>query len=147
MSSSSFESLPKDRKKSAHWSESDTAILIEYLLQHKDSSRTNDNGFKIEVWKEVSHLLEGTTVTGGPKTPEACKSRWQRVRDSFSSSWNVTDGNHTASARLQGCQRDGSSFGLHVGSLVSQAQSLACRLGRGRKGDFCFSFACKFGRA
>ena len=91
MSSTSIETLPKDRKKSAHWSETDTEILIEYLLQHKDISRTNDNGFKVEVWKEIAQLLEGTTVTGGPKTPEACKSRWQRVRCFSSISCNLSD--------------------------------------------------------
>lgn len=69
----------KDRKKSAHWSDADTDILINILVRHKDAGRTSDNGFKPEVWREAAGLFEGTTFVGGPKTADACKSRWQRV--------------------------------------------------------------------
>ena len=69
----------KDRKKSAHWTDADTDTLVNVLLRYKDTGRTADNGFKPEVWREASNRLEGATVIGGPKTPEACKSRWQRV--------------------------------------------------------------------
>lgn len=69
----------KERKKSAHWSETDTVILINTLMQHKDSGRTVDNGFKPSVWRIASEALHGVEHVGGPKTPDACKSRWQRV--------------------------------------------------------------------
>jgi hypothetical protein len=84
ISSSSSDPPAKDRKKSAHWTDADTDILITLLLRYKDSGRTADNGFKPEVWREASGMLEGTTFMGGPKTPEACKSRWQRVSRSSS---------------------------------------------------------------
>lgn len=71
--------FPKDRKRSAHWSDSDTDILVEVLLRERDTGRTVDNGFKPEVWKEAARLLENRNFVGGPKTPEACRSRWQRV--------------------------------------------------------------------
>jgi len=70
----------RDRKKSAHWTDNDTESLVNVLLRYKDSGRTPDNGFRPEVWKEASLVLERSTFIGGPKTPEACKSRWQRVR-------------------------------------------------------------------
>jgi hypothetical protein len=69
----------KDRKKSAHWTDNDTETLVNILLRFKDTGRTPDNGFRPEVWKEASLVLEKSTFIGGPKTPEACKSRWQRV--------------------------------------------------------------------
>jgi hypothetical protein len=69
----------RDRKKSAHWTDNDTESLVNVLLRYKDSGRTPDNGFRPEVWKEASLVLERSTFIGGPKTPEACKSRWQRV--------------------------------------------------------------------
>lgn len=72
----------KDRRKSAHWTDADTAVLIDVLLRYKDTGRTQDNGFKPEVWKEAAELVKGSTIIGGPKTPEACKSRWQRVSQS-----------------------------------------------------------------
>ena len=72
--------LSKDRKKSAHWTEADTSILVTCLMRHKDTGRTQDNGFKPEVWKEAADLVKDMTTMGGPKTPDACKSRWQRVR-------------------------------------------------------------------
>jgi ferredoxin len=72
----------KDRKKSAHWSDADTDILINILVRHKDAGRTSDNGFKPEVWREAAGMFEGTTFVGGPKTADACKSRWQRVSES-----------------------------------------------------------------
>lgn len=73
----------KDRKKSAHWTDADTEILIGVLLNHKESGRTSDNGFKPYVWREASDLLEGETTVGGPKTAEACKSRWQRLQRDY----------------------------------------------------------------
>lgn len=73
----------KDRKKSAHWTDNDTEALVNVLLRYKDSGRTPDNGFRPEVWKEASLVLERATFIGGPKTPEACKSRWQRVSLTF----------------------------------------------------------------
>lgn len=79
MSSADGEASSKDRKKSAHWTDTDTDTLVKLLLRYKDSGRTADNGFKPEVWREASRLLEGATFQGGPKTPDACKSRWQRV--------------------------------------------------------------------
>ena len=72
-------SSKQDRKKSAHWSDQDTEILVDLLLRYKDTGRTPDNGFKPEVWREASGLLQRNNPIGGPKTPEACKSRWQRV--------------------------------------------------------------------
>lgn len=84
MSTASSESFfPKDRKRSAHWSDSDTDILVDVLLRERDTGRTVDNGFKPEVWKEAARLLENSNFVGGPKTPEACRSRWQRVGPSF----------------------------------------------------------------
>lgn len=75
----------RDRKKSAHWTEEDTQVLVDTLMRYKDSGRTQDNGFKPEVWKEAAELVKGSTSIGGPKTPEACKSRWQRVSPGSSS--------------------------------------------------------------
>jgi hypothetical protein len=69
----------KDRKKSAHWSDADTDILMNVLVRHKDAGRTSDNGFKPEVWREAAGLFERTTFVGGAKSADACKSRWQRV--------------------------------------------------------------------
>lgn len=81
MASASGTASPvKDRKKSAHWTDSDTETLVNILLRYKDTGRTPDNGFRPEIWKEASLVLEKSTFMGGPKTPEACKSRWQRVR-------------------------------------------------------------------
>ena len=79
MSSSSSDPPIKDRKKSAHWTDADTEVLVTLLLGYKDTGRTTDNGFKPEVWREASALLDGSTFVGGPKTADACKSRWQRV--------------------------------------------------------------------
>ncbi|OCF77622.1 hypothetical protein I204_01616 [Kwoniella mangroviensis CBS 8886] len=73
----------KDRKRSAHWTDSDTETLVNLLLRYKDSGRTADNGFKPEIWEEASLLLEGNTYMGGPKTPDACKSRWQRLQRDY----------------------------------------------------------------
>jgi hypothetical protein len=73
----------KDRKKSAHWTDNDTDTLIGVLLRHRDSGRTSDNGFKPEVWDEASALLERAHYLGGSKTPDACKSRWQRLQRDY----------------------------------------------------------------
>lgn len=73
----------KDRKKSAHWTDSDTEVLINVLLRHRETGRTTDNGFKPGVWDEASGLLERTMYMGGPKTPDACKSRWQRLQRDY----------------------------------------------------------------
>lgn len=102
----------KDRKRSAHWSDDDTTVLLNHLLAHKDSGRTADNGFKPEIWRDAAALFTGppgyrrnrqsstatdghaealapaarTTLSGnmgGPKTPEACKSRWQRLQRDY----------------------------------------------------------------
>jgi hypothetical protein len=73
----------KDRKKSAHWTDQDTEVLIGVLLKHRDSGRTSDNGFKVEVWDEASVMLERTHHMGGFKTADACKSRWQRLQRDF----------------------------------------------------------------
>ncbi|KAK4683897.1 hypothetical protein P7C73_g6314, partial [Tremellales sp. Uapishka_1] len=81
--SSENDDQPKDRKKSAHWTDVDTQKLIQVLLRHKDNGRTADNGFRPEVWREASGLLEGVPYMGGPKTPDACKSRWQRLQRDF----------------------------------------------------------------
>ncbi|OWT37541.1 hypothetical protein J008_05032 [Cryptococcus neoformans] len=84
MSTASSESFfPKDRKRSAHWSDSDTDILVDVLLRERDTGRTVDNGFKPEVWKEAARLLENSNFVGGPKTPEACRSRWQRLQRDY----------------------------------------------------------------
>ena len=83
MSSSSSDALVKERKKSAHWTDADSENLISLLLRYKETGRTGDNGFKPEVWREVSVVLERSTLIGGPKTPEACKTRWQRVSDEW----------------------------------------------------------------
>lgn len=87
VNSSSVMSSPsgggKDRKKSAHWTDADTEILIGVLLRHRDSGRTSDNGFKTEVWDEASELLQRTHQMGGFKTPDACKSRWQRLQRDY----------------------------------------------------------------
>ncbi|WWD19786.1 hypothetical protein CI109_104250 [Kwoniella shandongensis] len=83
MSSTSSEPHVKDRKRSAHWTDSDTETLVNLLLRYKDSGRTADNGFKPEVWREAAGLLEGSTYMGGPKTPDACKSRWQRLQRDY----------------------------------------------------------------
>ncbi|ORY22385.1 hypothetical protein BCR39DRAFT_562349 [Naematelia encephala] len=72
-----------NRKRSAHWTEDDTALLVDLLLRHKDTGRTSDNGFKPEVWKEAAGMLQRTVVLGGPKTAEACKGRWQRLQRDF----------------------------------------------------------------
>lgn len=98
----------KDRKRSAHWSDDDTTILLNHLLAHRDTGRTADNGFKPEIWREAAALLDRASAgldtdhhassstdaaaaaaaaaaanMGGPKTPEACKSRWQRLQRDF----------------------------------------------------------------
>lgn len=91
----------KDRKRSAHWSDDDTTVLLNHLLAHRDTGRTADNGFKPEIWREASALLDRASAgldtdhhassstdaaaanMGGPKTPEACKSRWQRLQRDF----------------------------------------------------------------
>ncbi|WVQ74336.1 hypothetical protein IAR50_003935 [Cryptococcus sp. DSM 104548] len=92
MSSTHSSPLMKERKRSAHWSGQDTQILINVLLREKDT-RTADNGFPPEVWQEVSGLLMGRNpnmaqdgselLLGGAKTPEACKSRWQRLQRDY----------------------------------------------------------------
>ncbi|ODN73370.1 hypothetical protein, variant 2 [Cryptococcus amylolentus CBS 6039] len=92
MSSTHSSPLMKERKRSAHWSGQDTQILINVLLREKDT-RTADNGFPPEVWQEVSGLLMGSNpnlaqdgsemLLGGAKTPEACKSRWQRLQRDY----------------------------------------------------------------
>lgn len=103
-------SAMKDRKRSAHWSDDDTTVLLNHLLVHRDTGRTADNGFKPEIWREASALLDRASAgldtdhqassstnaaaaaaaaaavaanMGGPKTPEACKSRWQRLQRDF----------------------------------------------------------------
>jgi hypothetical protein len=58
-------------------------LLISVLLRHHDTGRTSDNGFKVEVWDEASMLLERNHSMGGFKTPDACKSRWQRLQRDF----------------------------------------------------------------
>ncbi|WWC64784.1 uncharacterized protein I303_107396 [Kwoniella dejecticola CBS 10117] len=80
-SSSSFTS--KDRKRSAHWTDQDTETLVNLLLRNKVIGRTADNGFKPEIWEEAAMLLEGNTYMGGPKTADACKSRWQRLQRDY----------------------------------------------------------------
>lgn len=80
---SSPTSTDRIRKKSAHWSDEDTETLIDVLLQHRDSGRTADNGFKPEVWDKAAALLESNANTGGAKTPDACKSRWQRLQRDY----------------------------------------------------------------
>ncbi|WVF67279.1 hypothetical protein IAT40_002028 [Kwoniella sp. CBS 6097] len=83
MSTTSSDPLSKDRKRSAHWTDEDTDTLVNLLLRHRDTGRTADNGFKPEVWTEASILLKPTTHVGGPKTPDACKSRWQRLQRDY----------------------------------------------------------------
>lgn len=72
----------KDRKKSAHWTDSDTSELLNVLLRY-NNDRTIDNGFRPEVWEEASAILESAVNMGGAKTPEACKSRWQRLQRDY----------------------------------------------------------------
>jgi len=117
----------KDRKKSAHWTEADTAILVNCLMRHKDTGRTQDNGFKPEVWKEAADLVKGSTMMGGPKTPDACKSRWQRVRLAFLPVLLFTPSQHSslaliriAATRLQGRQGIRNPAGLCVGPNQAQ---------------------------
>ncbi|WVW86350.1 hypothetical protein I302_108394 [Kwoniella bestiolae CBS 10118] len=81
--STSTSTNTKDRKRSAHWTDLDTETLVNLLLRYKDAGRTADNGFKPEIWEEASILLEGNTYMGGPKTPDACKSRWQRLQRDY----------------------------------------------------------------
>ncbi|KLT42519.1 hypothetical protein CC85DRAFT_285428 [Cutaneotrichosporon oleaginosum] len=76
-------STDKIRKKSAHWADSDTDKLLEVLLRHREKGRTADNGFEPEVWQEAAKCLESTNGTGGEKTPDACRSRWQRLQREF----------------------------------------------------------------
>ncbi|WVQ94878.1 hypothetical protein IAU59_001962 [Kwoniella sp. CBS 9459] len=83
MSSTTSDTHAKDRKRSAHWTDEDTDTLVSLLLRHRDKSRTADNGFKPEVWMEAYILLKPTTHVGGPKTPDACKSRWQRLQRDY----------------------------------------------------------------
>ncbi|EIW72187.1 hypothetical protein M231_01839 [Tremella mesenterica] len=72
-----------DRKKSANWSDQDTDTLVNVLMRYKDTGRTTDYGFKLEVWQEAAGLLQNSTFVGGPKTAEACKSRWQRIQRDY----------------------------------------------------------------
>ncbi|GMK57080.1 hypothetical protein CspeluHIS016_0309200 [Cutaneotrichosporon spelunceum] len=53
------------------------------LLRHREKGRTADNGFEPEVWQEAAKSLESTNGTGGEKTPDACRSRWQRLQREF----------------------------------------------------------------
>jgi hypothetical protein len=76
-------STDKIRKKSAHWADSDTDKLLEVLLRNREKGRTADNGFEPEVWQEAARCLENTNGTGGEKTPDACRSRWQRLQREF----------------------------------------------------------------
>ncbi|BEI92046.1 uncharacterized protein CcaverHIS019_0408660 [Cutaneotrichosporon cavernicola] len=76
-------STDKIRKKSAHWADPDTDLLLEVLLRHREKGRTADNGFEPEVWQEAAKSLESTNGTGGEKTPDACRSRWQRLQREF----------------------------------------------------------------
>jgi len=57
--------------------------LINVLIRHRETGRTSDNGFKPEVWDEASMLLERNHQMGGFKTPDACKSRWQRLQRDY----------------------------------------------------------------
>ncbi|OCF34228.1 hypothetical protein I316_04179 [Kwoniella heveanensis BCC8398] len=83
VSSTSSDTLSKNRKRSAHWTDEDTDTLVTLLLRHRDTGRTADNGFKPEIWQEAAHLLKARTHVGGPKTPDVCKSRWQRLQRDY----------------------------------------------------------------
>lgn len=125
---SSPTNIDRVRKKSAHWSDEDTETLIDVLLQHRDSGRTADNGFKPEVWDKAAALLESNANTGGEKTPDACKSRWQRLQRDYKFArqlltsglgftWdNVKHRLHATDASWAAAEKDVSSCSDHLRS-------------------------------
>lgn len=88
---------------------------MQVLLQHKDAGRTLDNGFKPEVWRLAAEALHGVEHVGGPKTPDACKSRWQRVRFTWDSRLMQRLTILAAAEGLQGGEGYGVLPGLHLG--------------------------------
>nr|ODN92584.1 hypothetical protein L203_00863 [Cryptococcus depauperatus CBS 7841] len=52
-------------------------------MRETDSGRTSDNDLKPKVWKEIPSLLDGSNFMGSRKTPEACKSIWQRLQRDY----------------------------------------------------------------
>ncbi|WVO18481.1 hypothetical protein L204_106198 [Cryptococcus depauperatus] len=83
MVSNSSDLANKDCKRLAHWSDKDTSIHISILMRETDSGRTSDNDLKPKVWKEIPSLLDGSNFMGSRKTPEACKSIWQRLQRDY----------------------------------------------------------------
>ncbi|WVN90908.1 uncharacterized protein L203_106153 [Cryptococcus depauperatus CBS 7841] len=83
MVSNSSDLANEDCKRLAHWSDKDTSIHISILMRETDSGRTSDNDLKPKVWKEIPSLLDGSNFMGSRKTPEACKSIWQRLQRDY----------------------------------------------------------------
>ena len=65
----------------AHWTDEETAALIDYLHQHR-TEHTGGGGFKTPTFTALSDHLGKLNLLkkGGPKTADVCKRKWKAVR-------------------------------------------------------------------
>lgn len=75
----------KTRNQRTNWSTADDSKLISTLATAKAAGLQSATGFKPTAWTQCEEALRGSeAVTGsGPKTKEACRTRYQKVSGSL----------------------------------------------------------------
>lgn len=69
----------------AHWSDEDLNSFIDFLFTKRATSADGGATFKDTIWTEAAEHVNKTPPTkGGPKTKGSCKSKWGKVRTTFS---------------------------------------------------------------
>jgi hypothetical protein len=59
----------------AHWTTSDEAALIDFLVEHKAEAGDGFT-FKGPIWKAAAVHIVAYNVRGNPKTDHVCKNKW-----------------------------------------------------------------------
>jgi hypothetical protein len=78
-----------DAAKAAFWTEDDEDGFVAFLGDEKIQGKRGDGGsFKPAVWTAAAEHMKQFTTKGGVKTADACKSKWTRVRRSYSLLFN-----------------------------------------------------------
>jgi len=72
----------KPDKLSVKWTQADDAMLLHTLANEKTKANWGDNNPKKVAWTACERALtDSERLSGGtPKTAQAIKNRWQRVR-------------------------------------------------------------------
>ncbi|KAH0834991.1 hypothetical protein J3R83DRAFT_10712 [Lanmaoa asiatica] len=78
--SAGSQGLMKTRKKVAHWTDGEMAVLLDFLAGELSKAGDGKN-FKKTTWMAAaSHItLKFPVMKGGPKDTEACECRFQLV--------------------------------------------------------------------